>query len=301
MSEELKDYVQVTENVFTTFVTKRENRKDLRPANTTIMTCFALLRELIFVDCGMDRKFAAKFRKDMENHFKKNTSHLILTHLHDDHYLAMEVFKDVDIIAPEIGIEILKPDILNPDEDYIQAIADQAQLYSDDNDIANTIRNSKRFLPNISVKEEMKIGPEGHELIIRVAGGHSEDSSYIFSPSEKVLCTGDNILSCYAQYVFNPTVIDTYKFWENLDVNHFIVGHGNAVNKDFISSVRKYFEELHSTLKELKKQNLTIDEVINHPSLPIYFGTKLDNWVEGGKEHTKWIEFVTKVWYEKFC
>ena len=300
MSEELQDYIKITDNVYTTFVTKKEFRDDLRPASTTTMTCFALPRELVFVDCGMNRKYAEKFRKDMENHFKRPTTHLILTHVHDDHSLAMDVFKDVDIVAAEIGIEILKPDLMNPDEDFIQAINEQAKLYSDNKDVADTILKAERFLPNISYKKEITIGQEGNELVIKLMGGHSEDSSFIYSPKEKVLCTGDNILSCYAQYVFDPAIIDTYKEWENLEVDHFIAGHGNPVKKEYITKVRKYFEELHSKLKELKKQNIPVEELLNHPSLPVYFGSKLENWVEGGNEHTKWVEYVTKVWYEKF-
>ncbi len=298
---EIKDkYIQVSENVFTTLATRKEFRGDLRPAHTSLMTCISLPGELVFVDCGMNIAFAKEFREDMEKHFAKKTSHLILTHMHEDHFMAMEVFKDVKIVAPEIGVEIIKPDVLSPPEDIHIQLAKNAEEYSDSAEIVSTIKNGLWFLPNTPIASEMTIGPEGHELVVKVTGGHSKDSSYIYSAKEKLVCTGDNIVTSYAQYVFDPLVIDVYKKWESLDVDHFISGHGSIVDKKFISNVRKYFEELLSTLKQLKKQNIPLAEIASHPDIPEYFGQKEKGWIDGGDMHTKWLEFVIKVWYEKF-
>ena len=299
MSDITDKYIKVTENVFTTPATKKEFRNDLRPAHTSMMTCIALPRELVFIDCGMNKKFATQFREDMENHFNRKTSYLILDHMHDDHYMAMEVFKDVEVIAPKIGVESFEIDLKTPDEEYEHQIMETAKLYSDDKDIEDTVKNAALFVPQKLVEEQLTIGPEGNELVMRVVGGHSKDSMYVYFENGGVLCAGDNIVTCYAQYIFDPKIIETFKYWESLPIEHVIAGHGSVVSKDYIKNVRQYFEELFEKLKEFKKENLTVDEVIKHPDLPIYFATKEDFWDSNLKEHNGWLEYIAKYWYEK--
>jgi len=301
MSDIDNKYIKVTENIYTTPATRLEFRSDLRPAHTSMMTCIALPRELVFIDCGMNKKFAAQFREDMETHFGRKTSYLILDHMHDDHYMAMDVFKDVEVIAPEIGVKSFEVDLKSPDEDYEQMLEDTAKLYSDDEDIAKTIKDAELFVPTKLVKEKLTIGPEGNEILIELVGGHSKDSMYVYFEKDEVLCAGDNIVTCYAQYVFDTKIIDTYKHWESMSIKHVIAGHGSVVKTEYIEKVRKYFEELLIKLKELKNKNLSAEEVAAHPDLPVYFASKEDFWEEGRKEHTGWINYITKYWYEKYC
>ena len=111
MSKMTEKYIKVTENVFTTPATKKEFRKDMRPAHTSMMTCIALPRELVFIDCGMNKKFALEFREDMENHFNRKTSYLILDHMHESgglrcvKYAAtgedLRLLLDVSIVLPK--------------------------------------------------------------------------------------------------------------------------------------------------------------------------------------------------------
>ncbi len=265
MTEMKEKYIQVTENVFTTLATRKEFRGDLRPANTSLMTCISLPGELVFVDCGMNIAFAKEFREDMEKHFAKKVSHLILTHMHEDHFMAMEVFKDIKIVAPKIGIEIIKPDVNSPPEDIHIQLAKNAKEYSDSAEIVSKIKKGLWFLPNTPVEDEMIIGPKGHELVIKVTGGHSKDSSYIYSAKEKLVCTGDNIVSSYAQYVFDPLVIDVYKNWESLDVEHFITGHGTVVNKAvrYLNRAQSGDILIDTNIYEKKKNDLIV-EIFQH-------------------------------------
>ena len=72
------------------------------------LACIALDDELLFIDVGLNTTNAAKFRKAMEEKYKRKTSTLILTHGHIDHFLGMAAFKDVNVVAPELakaGIE----------------------------------------------------------------------------------------------------------------------------------------------------------------------------------------------------
>jgi glyoxylase-like metal-dependent hydrolase (beta-lactamase superfamily II) len=294
-----KKYTKLTDNVIVTPVTREKFLDDFRPGHTSMMSCVALPKELVFIDCGMNKKVASEFREDMEEYFQRKAARLILTHIHDDHYLAMEAFKDVEVIAPQIGVEGLRIDLQSPDDEYFNIQRETTELYSDDNEIVDTVRNAKLFIPQVEVEQEHTIGAGEDALIMKVTGGHSRDSSYIYSPKEKVLFAGDNIVSCYAQYVFDHEIIDTYKHWEDLAIDHVVAGHGPPVPKEYITKVREYFEALLTSLKKLKAEDTPVDEVIGHDSLPEYFGTKESFWEEGREEHTGWIDFITKVWYKK--
>ena len=286
-------YTDVTENVVTT----AGSTDSIAPIQTVAITCIALPDELIFVDCGVIPKVASKFRSDMEKRFQLNTSHLLLTHTHWDHIFAMEAFEDVTVVTSKVGIQYLKRNLKGAySKERREKTAERR--YSDDKEIADCIRNARLFLPHVGIKEELVIGSE-KQVIFRVIEGHSKDSACIYSPVERILCTGDNLLTCYAQLPGNPSkTLEIFNYWETLDINKVIPGHGPVVEKEYIGKVRIYFEELISALKGLKAQNLPVKDVLHHPSLPFYFGKTQPEWIEGGKYHTKWLEMIIKYWYK---
>jgi len=259
------------------------------------MTCIALSDELVFVDCGLSSKFAAKFRKDMEEKFQRKTSHLLLTHLHQDHYWAMGAFKDVNVVASRKERSYLKRILKN-----IKSRKEQwAGRFISNETIAKAIINANLFLPNISVKEKLSIG-SGKGVIFQVTGRHSSGSAYVYSRSERVLCTGDNLLTCYAQLFGNgEKMLETYRHWETLDIEHVVPGYGEVVSKEYITKVRSYFEELISTLKELEDKQLDLKSILKQPKLPIYFSRNHASWIEGSRYHTGWLNNSIIYWYKK--
>lgn len=285
-------YSDVTEKV----VAVISSGEQVEPFQTATMTCI-VLQELVFVDCGVLPQAALKFRSDMERRFQKNTSHLLLTHTHWDHMFAMEAFEDVTVVASKVGVNSLKKN-LNGMFSKEKREKRAKTRFGDAKEIAECYVNAKLFLPHVGVKEELFIGPK-KEVIFTVIGGHSRDSASIYIPKERVLCTGDNLLSCYAQLPGNPVkTLEIFHYWEMLDIEYVIPGHGNVVGKEYIIMVRTYFEELLSVLEDLKAQNLPVKEVLNHPDLPPYFGKNHPTWVEGGEYHTQWLESNIKSWYK---
>ncbi|MFX1477332.1 MAG: hypothetical protein ACFFCI_04300 [Promethearchaeota archaeon] len=156
----------------------------------------------------------------------------------------------------------------------------------------------KLFLPNTGVKREWIIGSKGNKVTYRVIGGHSKASAYIYAPSEKIICLGDNLIECYAQLSGNPTeTLYIYKHLESLGFRYAIPGHGKVVKKEFVMKVKSYFEKLFSALKSLIEQKVSRKEIINHPSIPEYFGKKRPDWTEGCFPNSNWIEMTIRSWY----
>jgi glyoxylase-like metal-dependent hydrolase (beta-lactamase superfamily II) len=289
------EYSKVSENVYVMHPIRISNPQK-SVTNTVPTTCIAHPEGLIFIDCGAYPDLSSRFRLDMETKFQRKTTYLILTHLHWDHFLAMEVFRDVNILASELGIHEFNNFINTLDKLEEEKWA--AILLIDEEEIIDIVKSAKLFPPNILVKEELKIGPTGSEVIFKIIGGHSIDSAYIYIPSERILCAGDNLIECFAQLPGTPAkTLEIYSHWESLDIDKIIPGHGNVTDKDYLLKIKSYFEDLISALKNLVEIKTPRKEIFNHPSLPIYFGKNQPNWSESSRPDMKWIEMTTKSWY----
>lgn len=289
------EYLKVSENVYVMYPLQNPNQM-MSASNTVSTTCIALPDELIFIDSGSYPYLTSQFRADMEKQFQRKTTHLLLTHLHWDHFLAMDVFEDVSVVASVLGVpgfDNFIHGITNTEEDKWGSV-----FLIDEEEIIKIVKNAKLKPPNVLVKEELRIGSEENEVIFRVIGGHSVDSAYIYFPSEKVLCTGDNLNECFAQLPGTPKdTLRIFSHWESLDINKIIPGHGNVIDKDYLLNVGSYFKQMISILKNLINNNVPRREIFNHPSLPKYFALNKPNWTEGPKPDMKWINTTTKSWY----
>jgi glyoxylase-like metal-dependent hydrolase (beta-lactamase superfamily II) len=288
-------YNEISDNVVVMYPSKPRNPMNDAP-QTVPTTCIALPNELIFVDCGIYPELAAKFRTDMEKKYQRKCSHLFLTHTHWDHIMAMEVFEDTNVVASESGIEDLKnfiTNIKNTEHDKWPTL-----LNTEDKEVLNIMKTVELFLPNTGVKKELIFELKEHEIIYRVIGGHSMDSAYVFVPSERIICIGDNLIECYAQLPGNPSeAIHIHKHLESLDFEYAIPGHGKVVKKDFVLAVKSYFENLISALEKLIEQKVPRKEIVNHPSIPQYFGKNRLDWTEGCFPNSNWIEMTIRSWY----
>ncbi|MFX1251902.1 MAG: MBL fold metallo-hydrolase [Promethearchaeota archaeon] len=273
-------YNQITPNVVTTAVSSLEQIDSLEPKHTIVMTCFVLSGSLIFVDCGEILEKAQKFRKDMEEKFQKQTSLLLITHRDGDHYAARDAFKNVDIVTTTSTGEITIKS--NKKKEAIK----------------------KSIMPNIESKKkenELIIGSKREEIIFREIGGHTADSASIYSPRERTLCTGDNLLSCYMQLIRHSgkQFLDAYHYWENLDIDYVIPGHGHVVKKEFITNVRHYIEDdLLPVIERLKGQGLSINKIRRHPDLPSYSLISRHLWKKGSVRNERFWRFTINELYK---
>ena len=288
---------KITENVFiANFLDKKRSEINDAPQTITV-TCIALPNQLIFVDCGVYTKAIMEFRKQMEEHFQRKTSHLLLTHIHWDHILAMKAFKDVDVVVAKKGISGLKRSYsgyLNPTERK-----DRANIYrKEDPEVAKDIETAELFIPNITVKDELEIGEEDQKIVFKVIGNHTADSAVVLFPSEKIMCTGDNLITTYPQLIRSSfETVEMYKSWEDMDIESFIPGHGNPVKKDYVKSIRKYYESLIDFLKTKIKQKTSIRKILKDEDLPKYFAISSTDWSYACRPDDNWLENDIASWY----
>ncbi len=297
-SEEIIDelqYVEVTENIILTALYPYEVDKLLRLHETAIMSCIALPDELFFVDCGARLDLARKFRQDMEERFERPTSHLFLTHDHWHSNIGMSAFEDVNIVMSSAGRSYYRTNIKKGVYDRWNEWI--VQNTPDDEKLRKSLLEASLFMPNIGIPKQQVFGSDTNQIIFKVEKGHTNPSSSVYVSSERTLFTGGNLNTCYAQFIWPTTIIDTYKAWEQLDIEYVVPGHGSIVDKGYISLIRVYFEELLDKLRELKKLGLTKNQVVKQTDLPEYPGTHQKSWVEGSRYHTGAVNRIVKYWY----
>ncbi|MHA2364660.1 MAG: MBL fold metallo-hydrolase [Candidatus Hodarchaeales archaeon] len=289
-------YQDVTDNIVTASLYPKKTDNILRKDyETATMSCIALPNELYFIDCGAITKITKKFREDMQNRFNCKTTHLLFTHDHWDHTFGMEAFSDINTVMSSVGIAYYKRNLNNGI--YERYKHDLLRNYADDAELQESLPDAMLFVPNTGVPKQEQFGSKQNKIIFKVCGGHTKPSSWIYCCSEKTLFTGDNLTTSHPSFAWPITVIDTYKEWEQLEINNVVPGHGHIVDKNYILEVRKHFEELLEKILELKLQSLTVSQVLKHPDLPIYSSKIQKGWVKGNRSHRDRIRTQIKSWY----
>ncbi|MFW9917573.1 MAG: hypothetical protein ACFFGZ_18380 [Candidatus Thorarchaeota archaeon] len=300
MSSEESDpelqYVEVTDNVVTaTLYPKEIEGHTLRMYETGTMSCIALKSELMFVDCGAIVKDARRFREDMETRFQKPTTHLFLTHDHYHCTYGMIAFEDVTVVSSSVCQSYFR-------KNFKKGVSDRRKegilrAFPDDERLRESILENALFIPQIGVRAQSEqLFGEEDQVAFRSCRGHSAASGYIYVPNEKVLFTGGNLNSCYAQMIVPLATVEVYRTWESLDIDFVVPGHGSIVDKSYISRIREYFEQLLHKLRELKPEGLSAEQVVNRNDLPEY-PHKGKNWTEGSQYHTQAVDWLVKYWY----
>lgn len=287
-------YIEVTDNVITAALHPHETDAVLRTYETGTMSCIAVENGLIFVDCGAIVKDVQKFRTDMEQRFDRPTTHLLLTHEHWHCSWAITAFEDVDVVISSVGRSYFRKNFKNGVSDRWKERILHA--FPDDERLKESLLENTLFIPPIGVPKEKAFGPEGNQVIFHTCRGHSATGAWVYVPSEKTLFAGGNLNSVYAQFVWPICVVEVYKDWESLEIDHVIPGHGPVVDKAYVSGIREYFEQLLHKLRELKPEGLTAEQVVERNDLPDY-PHKGKNWTEGSPYHTQAVDRLVKYWY----
>ena len=188
----------------------------------------------------------------------------------------MGAFSDIRVVASETGKSLWQKQLaIEFNEKRIEAFTRIFPKFRD------SIKTAKPFMPTEWFNEKKVIGSGKSQVSFINTGGHTSCSSSVFFPLEGVLVAGDLVQVDQYPYFGDPSTdmnswIETFKKWETLPIKKICPGHGGVVDKGYLKKMRNYFETLIFTLKQLKKQNLPVKEVIRHKKLPKgYWGDQI--------------------------
>jgi glyoxylase-like metal-dependent hydrolase (beta-lactamase superfamily II) len=230
------------------------------------LVCVALEDELVFVDAGLHTGFTAGFRRAMEERFGLKASTLMMTHAHIDHLLGIDAFSDCDVVAAEAGRMRFERFLA---AEYTEEMIQRAERVFPH--FRESIELAELSMPTTWVKDRMVLG--GGDVVFQLVGGHSSCSSSIHVIRERVMMAGDLMQVDRTPYFGEPdTDVDKWigalKTWESMDLDAVVPGHGAAVDRNYVTCVRAFFDEMLEALKSLKEEDVPLDEVAHHPKLP---------------------------------
>lgn len=184
---------------------------------------------IIALDPSPEAYTAPKFREAIETHFNLPVKYLLVSHIHGDHTRGVSAFKDITILG-------------------------SSQLYR------KMQKEGKEILPQIQFNEKLVFEDSNSLIEFHYANGHTDCSTFAYSPSEKVLFAGDLVFAnCFpwaGDSSCNPEKwIGFYDWCLKLDFDHLIPGHGPLVDKSEIALQLKLIKQLkQSTLEAIKRK-----------------------------------------------
>lgn len=182
-----------------------------RPAHANV-TVLVLPNEVVLVDCGIQLSAVKETRKGIEEISGRKVKTVILTHFHSDHTCALPAFSDCRIISSNLLSQNLK----------------QARRKA-------PVGFNLAF-PNQIFDKQLELRDEDIRLVIRQTGGHTNCSTYVFSPNYRTIATGDNLWTEYYPWGgargSDPDIwVQALREYLSLDAEHFIPGHGPVGKK----------------------------------------------------------------------
>jgi glyoxylase-like metal-dependent hydrolase (beta-lactamase superfamily II) len=257
-----------------------------------VMGAIALPSKLIMVDTGMNLRKMKEFKKTVEKETNKKFETVFITHYHGDHIIGNQFFTDCDIIASKWTYEHLKTYIPK----WTDEVIEQQKKRIDD---PLALEGLELTPANKSFEGQMEINDGDVKVIIKQTGGHTKGSTYIYCPNYKVLFAGDNLfIDSYpwgGEATCNPDFwIDAFNEYLSLDVDYFVPGHGPICNKDPIKYTLDYFEKVKTTMKKMKEDGKSEEEILeNCFDIDFYpISEQNEGDVEGKKATLKrWYDF----------
>ena len=206
-------------------------------------TAFVLPSQVVMIDAGARRSPAEmqKVRSQIEVIAKRPVKTVILTHFHSDHTHSLPFYADCIIIASSRLAKHLDDAKRKP------------------------ISGFPVVAPTKLFEDSMELNDGAVRLFIKRTGGHTDDSSYVYSPMHKVLVAGDNLMPGYPWGGKGSSLqqwICALQEYLALDLDTIIPGHGPLMTKAVVQDRLEFMLKVQTTMQECISQGKSEKEVL---------------------------------------
>ena len=235
------------------------SNQDDRERPTLGMVCGDLYS--LVIDAGNSTQHAKDFLLEIEKLNVPPVKYVVITHAHWDHFLGMNEF-DATVIVNRQTNEILKEwKSFSYDDKSLQEYVNTNQMSPMCMKIIQSdMSNRDRFKlnsPNIIFENTLTIDLGNKVCILeRIKSTHTDDSTIIYIPDEKVIFLGDcaygtttNSLFHFKQSLLVPMIKDIQKY----DAEMFLLGHESICDSN---EMNIYWEELTTASQAVKSTSL---------------------------------------------
>ncbi|MBU8893063.1 MAG: MBL fold metallo-hydrolase [Bacteroidales bacterium] len=248
---------------------------------------------IVVVDAGSTPENGAKIVSIIKSVSNKPIKYLILTHFHGDHINGIVGFpRDVKIIAHQdlsknndlfnkknldnyinnvlpgylVNLKLQMGLIENKEsEEFISLKKD----YETNLEYFEDIKNIKLREPDIAFENFYRFRIANERIMLEHPGpGHTNDNILVKFSNHNVIHMGDLIFNKMFPYTIEEHGVDIYTWVKILDdlykenIYTVIPGHGEIGEKIILKEQSDYFKTLAQKIERLKKQNLSLDQII---------------------------------------
>ena len=197
----------------------------------------------VLVDSGSNYLFAQQAYKVMSKILKLPVSHVIVTHVHDDHWLGNSFYKE------KFNSKIIGPSIINKEHNIGEKTRMMNILPADIMIKTKVIKVDEEIVEAKTIiinEKKIEILPLGFKA-------HTSDDLLVYLPKEKVMFTGDVVMNGRVTSNRDGSLLGQIKALDKIDSmkwNHLIAGHGYDTSKEATKEIRKYFTLLKQRVLE---------------------------------------------------
>ena len=208
----------------------------------------------LIVDSGNSPKHAKEFLAEVSSMSIPPVKYLVITHWHWDHVFGIKDMNLITIAHEKTKEKLEEMKRYKWDDTSLDKYVKEG-IYNDFtiNCIKEEIQDRENFTLgdlDITYKNNIEIDLGGLSCIIKAVGGtHTEDSSVIYVPKERVIFLGDCVYGTryngeygYTQEKLLPLIDEIEKF----EADHFIISHQELYNK---KEINEFWSQLRNTGK----------------------------------------------------
>ena len=215
----------------------------------------------LIIDSGNSTQHAKDFLLEIEKLNVPPVKYVVITHAHWDHFLGMNEFDATVIVNSQTNEMIKEWQSYLFDDSSLEKYVNTNQMSSMCMKIIQTDMpnrdNFKLNSPDVIFENTLTIDLGNKFCILeRIKSTHTDDSTIIYIPDEKVVFLGDcaygtttNSLFHFKQSLLLPMIKDIQKY----DAEMFLLGHESICDSD---EMNLYWKELTTASQVAKSTSL---------------------------------------------
>ncbi|MFW9923665.1 MAG: MBL fold metallo-hydrolase [Candidatus Thorarchaeota archaeon] len=241
------------------------------------VAAIVLPSQIIFIDSGMNIPIIKDFRKKLEKDTGKKASTLIITHQHSDHIFGNQVFEDCKIITSKKTYDQML------ESNKTQWTPENLTQWKQNAEDPKSLEGLKIVLAKEFFEETFEIVDGDEKILVKETGGHTNGSSYVFHPKNKVIISGDNLFNKSFPWggtdTSDPYVwINALEEYLNLDVDNFIPGHGPISGKDLVKEFLAYMQKIIGLMEDLVSKGVCEEKILQQANDIEYYAPRREQW-----------------------
>ncbi|MDD2697747.1 MAG: MBL fold metallo-hydrolase [Arcobacteraceae bacterium] len=245
--------IQISKSVYQ-FIGKTEAPSKANGGNMVNTYWIKTDKSYIVVDTGPSYNYAKDAHKAMKKIADLPIKYVINTHMHDDHWLGNNYFKELG--ATIYGTKAQAKKFPVGSEAHMLSVIKKE-------DSANTkIINIDTF---VEKDFSMKVDNTPLDFIHFDYAVHTPEDIMIYLPEEKTLIAGDILFSQRITSIRDGSVeggLKSLDAVEKMDVKVYAAGHGKFTDKTALQQMRDYFMALKTTARKAIEDGIDINTYV---------------------------------------